>query len=112
MPGDFDDLLSDLKILKKAEEEAEKIVEDANIEAEKTLRDAEEQAASVMSEIETEIRKAARDLREQANADTKSEIDSLEDNFIQEAKKVRNMASEKMTEAVSYVVKHVLETEV
>lgn len=110
MPGDFDDLLNDLRILKKAEEEAEKIVEGANIEAEKTLRDAEEQVASVMSEIETEIRKAARDLREQANVDTKSEIDSLEKGFIQEAKKVRNSASEKMREAVSYVVKRVLET--
>jgi vacuolar-type H+-ATPase subunit H len=112
LPKDFSDILNDLKILKNAEEEAKKIVETADFEAEKTIRDAEEQAASVVSEIETEVRKAARDLREEADVNITSEVENLEKEFVQDVKEMKDRASEKMDEAVSYVINRVLEIEV
>jgi vacuolar-type H+-ATPase subunit H len=110
-PKDFDALLDELKILKNAEEDAKRMIDNSNVEAEKIIRGAEEEAASIISQTETEIRKAARDLREDADAGIKSEVDSLEKEFAQEVKEIKAKASEKMDEAVSYVLDRVLKLE-
>ncbi len=112
MPKDFDAFLNELKLLKDAEDDSKKIVDDANVEAERIVRDAEEEAASIISETETEIRKAARTFREETDAGVTSEVDTLEKEYVQEVKEIKNKASGRMDEAVSYVLDRVLETEV
>ncbi len=111
MPKDFGDLVNDLRKLKTAEDEAKKIIDSANVEAEKIIRNAEEEAASKMSKTETEIRKAARGLREEINAEVTSEVDNLETAHAEEITEMRRRASEKTDEAVAYVVKQILKTE-
>jgi vacuolar-type H+-ATPase subunit H len=63
----------------------------------------------MISETETGIRKAARSLREEADADIVSEVDNLEKEFMKNVKEMKDRASEKMGEAVSYVMNRVLE---
>ncbi len=111
MSKDFGDLVNDLKKLKKAEDDAKKIIDNANVEAEKIIRNAEEKAASTISEIETEIRKGGRILREEADADVASEVNNLETAYSEEIKEIRSKASEKMDEAVSYVLEMLLRSE-
>jgi V/A-type H+-transporting ATPase subunit G/H len=110
MPKDFEALVDELKALKEAEEEAAKIVENAERDAEKMIREAEEQSANIMSETEEDIRKASRELRQDAHADTRSEADSLEKNYATDIKRIKNKASKNMEEAVAYVVNQALET--
>ncbi len=109
LPKDFEALVDELKTLREAEEEAEKIVESAEREAEKMIQGTEEQSAAVMSEMEEEVRKAARAMREEADAEVKSETDNLEEDFISNIKEIKNKASKKAEEAVSYIFNQVLE---
>ena len=112
LPKDFDDLVNDLRKLKATEDDAKKIVDAANVEAEKIIRDAEEAAASTISKTETEIRRATRGLREEADAEVAPEVNNLETAYAEEIKEIKSKASEKMDEAVSYVLERVLKAEV
>lgn len=112
MPEDFEALVDELETLKEAEEEAKKIMDNAQKEAEKIIREAEEWSATVMSGAEEEIRKAARDMRQEADAATTSEVDSLEQEYVSDVKEIKNKASKNTDEATAYILDQVLKTEV
>lgn len=108
MPKDFETLVEELRYLRKTEEEAKNIIEQAQREVEKMFHEAEEKSARIMTENEANIRKLALENRAAADEDIKAVAKEKEEEFCEERSKLREKAEGRTVEALKYIINGVL----
>lgn len=90
-----------VKEIKKAEDSAEDIIDDAKQEARKLLKDAESRAEQVRSDIITDAESKARDLVTQAEAEAKAEAEPFLEEQRNKILQMTEDASERLPQAIA-----------
>ena len=95
----------ELNKLLEIEREAERIVESARVEAKKIIEEAKKKAEQIIMDAEES---KFPELEEKIKRELDSKLKEIEDNFKEEAKKVRDVGYENLDKAVEFVVKEVV----
>ena len=106
----FQDMLKELKYLKEAEAQAQKVIDDAERRAKDVVSDAESKAATLLSENVEKRRLLEIQIREEVEKEFRGTLAKLEEDYVRERSDVKQRSEEHMEEAVKYLVRSLLTT--
>jgi len=103
-------MLKELRYLKEAEVQAEKIIEEADRRAKDMVSDAESKAAMLLSENVEKRRQLEIQIREEVEKEFRETLAKLEEDYVGERGEVKQRSEEHMEEAIKYLVRSLLAT--
>ena len=110
MPEDFTALVGHLKILKGAEEEAKRIIDDTRRSSDRIINNAEEEAGVLLSDAERDTRRLVEELRRSSREEMEQKRADQRTRHMAQVEKTRADAESHSEEAVDYLLSLVLET--
>jgi vacuolar-type H+-ATPase subunit H len=106
----FQDMLRELRYLKEAEVQAQKIIDDAENRAKDLVSDAESKAAMLLSENVEKRRQLEIQVREINEKEFRETRAKLEEDYVRERSVVKQRSEEHMEEVVRFLVRSLLTT--
>jgi vacuolar-type H+-ATPase subunit H len=103
-------MIKELKYLKEAEAQAQKVIDDAERRAKDVVSDAESKAATLLSESVEKRRQLEIQIREEVEKEFRGTLAKLEEDYVRERSDVKQRSETHMEEAVRYLVHGLLTT--
>lgn len=101
----FEDMLKELRYLREAEAQAQKIIEDADKRAKDLVSDAESKAAILLSENVEKRRLLEIQIRDEVEKEFRETLAKLEEDYVRERSEVKQRSEEHMEEAIKFLVR-------
>ncbi|MDI3535072.1 MAG: V/A-type H+/Na+-transporting ATPase subunit [Thermosediminibacterales bacterium] len=103
--------VEEIKAIKEAEKEAEKILADAKRKAAQIVKEAKEEAENLIADTIKNAEAEGRILVQKAEESSKKEVDGIKSEYEQKWKAMEQQALKNMDKAVNFIVERIVKSD-